>query len=210
MRTQTAVIASLAALSIASTAPAVTVLNDTFNAEGTGATALAYTGFANFNVTAGDVDLIKSGDFGINCAGGSGLCVDLSGFNAGTLSTKTLYSVAAGQVITLSALFEGRSIPTNATLSLINAGGTVLASTTAALAAGAGFAPFVVSYTPTAAQSFRAVFRSNTAGATGPVLDNVMLDIAAVPEPASWALLIGGFAMTGVAMRRRPRGVVAA
>ena len=27
----------------------------------------------------------------------------------------------------------------------------------------------------------------------------------AVPEPATWALLIGGFAMTGVAMRRRSR-----
>lgn len=32
-------------------------------------------------------------------------------------------------------------------------------------------------------------------------LDN--LQIGAVPEPASWALMIGGFAMTGFAMRRR-------
>lgn len=31
----------------------------------------------------------------------------------------------------------------------------------------------------------------------------VGVNIAAVPEPATWALLIGGFAMTGVAMRRR-------
>lgn len=26
---------------------------------------------------------------------------------------------------------------------------------------------------------------------------------ATVPEPASWALMIGGFGMTGIAMRRR-------
>ena len=32
----------------------------------------------------------------------------------------------------------------------------------------------------------------------------------AVPEPATWALLIGGFAMTGAAMRRRMRTSVAA
>lgn len=31
-----------------------------------------------------------------------------------------------------------------------------------------------------------------------------MLNLPAVPEPASWALMIGGFALTGVAMRRRP------
>ena len=31
----------------------------------------------------------------------------------------------------------------------------------------------------------------------------------AVPEPASWALMIGGFALTGVALRRRSRAVAA-
>ncbi len=33
--------------------------------------------------------------------------------------------------------------------------------------------------------------------------------ISVVPEPATWTLLIGGFAMTGGALRRRARGVVA-
>jgi choice-of-anchor C domain-containing protein len=35
----------------------------------------------------------------------------------------------------------------------------------------------------------------------GPALDNV--SIAAVPEPASWAMMIGGFALLGAALRRR-------
>ncbi len=34
--------------------------------------------------------------------------------------------------------------------------------------------------------------------------------IAAVPEPATWALMIGGFGMVGFAARRRRTGVVAA
>jgi hypothetical protein len=38
-------------------------------------------------------------------------------------------------------------------------------------------------------------------------IDGVSLDLApgAVPEPASWALMLGGFGLTGAAMRRRTR-----
>lgn len=34
--------------------------------------------------------------------------------------------------------------------------------------------------------------------------------VGAVPEPATWALLLSGFAMTGVAVRRRARSTIAA
>jgi hypothetical protein len=40
----------------------------------------------------------------------------------------------------------------------------------------------------------------------GPIADNLLLDItpgAGVPEPASWALMIGGFGLVGSALRRR-------
>ncbi|TRW16675.1 PEPxxWA-CTERM sorting domain-containing protein [Glacieibacterium frigidum] len=40
-------------------------------------------------------------------------------------------------------------------------------------------------------------------------LDITTDGIAAVPEPASWALMIGGFAMTGVALRRRKAVITA-
>lgn len=38
-------------------------------------------------------------------------------------------------------------------------------------------------------------------------LDNFVVDraVAAVPEPATWAMMVGGFGMMGVAMRRRRR-----
>lgn len=38
---------------------------------------------------------------------------------------------------------------------------------------------------------------------------NLTVNIASVPEPTSWALMIGGFGMVGAAMRRR-KGFVAA
>ena len=35
------------------------------------------------------------------------------------------------------------------------------------------------------------------------VLDYVTLDVASVPEPATWAMMIGGFGLAGAALRRR-------
>ena len=40
-------------------------------------------------------------------------------------------------------------------------------------------------------------------------LDDISLSLA-VPEPATWALMIGGFGLVGIAARRRRRGAVAA
>lgn len=42
----------------------------------------------------------------------------------------------------------------------------------------------------------------------GPALDNI--SIAAVPEPASWAMMIGGFALVGGALRSRRRSTALA
>ncbi len=42
---------------------------------------------------------------------------------------------------------------------------------------------------------------SNSGSAYGPALDNV--SVVAVPEPATWALMIGGLALAGAQMRRR-------
>ena len=41
------------------------------------------------------------------------------------------------------------------------------------------------------------------------VVDDINITTAAVPEPASWALLIAGFGLTGAAMRRRRVAVAA-
>ena len=53
----------------------------------------------------------------------------------------------------------------------------------------------------------RFTFRSTNGGQLNTGIDNV--SITAVPEPASWALMIGGFALAGAALRRRDRAVPA-
>lgn len=51
-------------------------------------------------------------------------------------------------------------------------------------------------------------FSSGTGDAYGPALDNV--SIAAVPEPATWGMMILGFGLAGGAMRRRSRKLATA
>lgn len=54
----------------------------------------------------------------------------------------------------------------------------------------------------------RMTFVSTLGGRLNTGLDNISLTpFAAVPEPASWALMIGGFALAGAAMRRKRASV---
>jgi hypothetical protein len=46
--------------------------------------------------------------------------------------------------------------------------------------------------------------------ALGGYLDNITIETAAIPEPATWVMLITGFGLVGFAARRRRTGVIAA
>jgi len=61
--------------------------------------------------------------------------------------------------------------------------------------------PFSVNFLATGATTI--AFTNGNVGDNALGLDDV--SISAVPEPASWAMLIGGFGLTGAAMRRRRR-----
>lgn len=62
-----------------------------FNAENGGSAQLNYSGFADFNVTKGSVDLIGNGSF--DAYAGNGLYVDMAGTTGqyGALTTKTIF-----------------------------------------------------------------------------------------------------------------------
>jgi hypothetical protein len=64
-----------------------------------------------------------------------------------------------------------------------------------------GWEQFFYSFTATNAATVL-TFASGEQNAFGPALDNVAIS-AAVPEPATWAMLIAGFAGIGGSMRRR-------
>src|SRR5258708_34829573 len=85
-------------------AHATTVLSDNVNSEAGGFSSLNSTGFANWTSTgAGGVDVVRTGDFGLTCQGGSGSCVDLAGSpGPGQITSTASYAFHTGQTVTLS------------------------------------------------------------------------------------------------------------
>ncbi|MGQ5702103.1 PEPxxWA-CTERM sorting domain-containing protein [Sandaracinobacteroides sp. A072] len=90
-----------AAISLSAPATAAIVFSDGFDAENGGNSALNYSGFANWTVQNGTVDIIRSGDYGIVCRGGAGSCVDLDGStsNGGELVLNSAIGFASGEVV---------------------------------------------------------------------------------------------------------------
>ena len=195
-------------------AHAVTVFSDSFDGEAGGTTVLNYNAFANWNVEFGTVDLLRDpNQFGITCAGGGGSCVDLDGSTGepGFLTTKQSFAYNAGDVITVN--FDASGSQRSGDYGVIafifgNTFGNF--SETFELPANAPFGNYMTTFQFDTSGEFQLAFHSNTAGPgtsnIGLVLDNVSLDISpAVPEPASWAMMIAGFGLVGGALRTRRR-----
>lgn len=225
------VLAALAATALTAPASAGVVYSNNFDAENGGNTALNYNGFNGLTVTNGTVDLVKSGDFGITCAGGSGACVDLDGStnDAGLVSSNS-YAFNSGERVSLSLLFSGnqRNAPPPDSFSMrFNFGGPVSGSfgIMSSFFGNTNFGSFtnqtsltltVSNIQPNFAMTDLTFFFDPTNGGStsfalqdggndniGVVIDNLSLSVGAVPEPATWAMMIAGFALVGAGARRR-------
>lgn len=220
--------AAIAAL-MARPGAAAPVLSDDFDGENGGATAASYAGFANFD-SFGSVDLFNGSDIGGTCTGS---CVGLDNIDAqgGVLVSKATYAFAAGDTVRLTFDLGGSGQAGDLDLwfagfdfgstsvGLSNYGSNFTgidqdsgATDTLNLAfgdlifGGDPMATRSVFFTAAAAGSFTFTFSAQSFDGHGPLLDNVVLSnsgVAAVPEPESWALMIAGFALSGLALRRR-------
>ncbi len=194
--------ASLMALSVP--AHSAVVLSDNFDAENGGNSALNYTGFANFNVN-GKVDLVKSGTYNITC---SGSCVDLDGTTGpGEIASKLTVYFNAGDILTLTFDLGGSERVVAGvddwyatfitTLGDYGSFGTI--------GSGDPFSAQTITWTATGSGSGHFVIGTKSADKVGALVDNVALDVTRlpVPEPTTWAMMIGGFALVGASLRRR-------
>ena len=228
-----------AALMLTVPANATTVLDDNFDSENGGNSGLQNTGFDNFIVDGG-VDVISSGDFGINCVGGSGSCVDLDGSpGPGALESAASFAFNPGDMVRLSVDISGNQrnvfqldefgllFDFLQDTSFTDTGFNFFGSDTffpdsGMRSAGGQFgaSSFVEGGDPFLTRSI--FFTAETAGSlafriespsndnVGPIIDNVLLQItpqvaAAVPEPATWLMMILGFAFVGGTMRAKRR-----
>jgi hypothetical protein len=169
-------------------AQAATLLNDNFNTENggvTGNSSLNYTGFANWDVTGGTVDLIGNGFAEI--ASGNGISVDLNGSVSGAISTKSSFTFTSGQSATLSFLYG-----TN------NDGGTGTSNSAKVFLGGQEIGTIASSplnaFTPVTFNILNPTsgvlsFQSDNLGPWGIAIDNVLLvsnDATSVPEPSDF------------------------
>jgi len=231
-RTLAAAVFTLA-IPISGAASAATVFYDDFDSENGGATRLNYNAFANFDVSGGKADLISLGN--IHRLAGDGSYVDLDGTKSGggILTTKQWFNFAAGDLVTLSFevsgnqrsaskaaddellagfTFGGATLVRNYTLagnfgfSDFGDSTTSQTSNSALTAWNAPFGIYTISFLAGSAGTLKAFVGTSSNDNVGPLLDKMKLSItSAVPEPATWAMMIVGFGLIGSTFRRRKR-----
>ena len=234
MRRALTMLTFAAAAALATPAGAVNLLSDGFEGETFG---LARTSLANFTVNSGNVDVVGPSFFGIACSGGS-RCLDLDGSSTGgptRLSTAS-YAFAAGDTVRfaldlsgnqrggadddyqLGFQFGGNVLLSNRGYNFfgsdVNFGGSSISGfgVSTGISSGDPFARRSVFFTALQAGSVTFSLSTLSADDFGPIVDNVSIDLtnAGVPEPATWAMMIGGMGVAGGALRRRAKRAIAA
>jgi len=188
--------ALLLATAGASTASATVVLSENFNGQGQ---TLNWGGNGNFTVTQGNVDLIGDGYFDFFPGNGGYLDLDGTGtLGSSPASTLTSNAVFGGgsYVLTFNLGGNSRTLPGRTTTITLGDWSTTIT---------------LQPYDGWTSQSFNIVtsggaltFSENgPANYQGNILDNVSL--SAVPEPATWAMMIIGFGAVGTMVRASRR-----
>lgn len=202
----TCVIAGVLSAAAAGSAQAAVVFSDTFDSYA--ASQVPWNGSGTWS-TANSVDLVRSGDYNLTCAGGKGNCVDLSGSSAGSIS-HDVYLTAGDYSLSFAATgnqldaFGGPWPKTGFIASIagltVNTGLLTNNSTV--------FQTFSNTFNVASSGTYTLTFAQSPGGNNyrGSILDNVVL--SAVPEPGTWLLMIAGFGMMGAVLRRRRQPVL--
>lgn len=195
---KTLLAAAVASLALAGSASAATIFTDDFInvAYGSNVTPAGWT------ATDGTVEGLGPAFFGGLCiSGGSAdqYCVDLDGStgDAGVMSQG--FSLLGNTTYVASFDLSG-SQRGDLNSVLVTFGG---ASATYSLASSDTFATRTLSFTPTSTGTYSLSFANAGGDNLGALLDHVSIDSVAVPEPATWALMLTGFGGLGAMLRRR-------
>lgn len=200
----------IAALAIPSAGYAATFINGDFELgvdPGAQLATLAAgsTAITGWTVTGGPIDYIS----GYWEAGSGSRSLDLSALTAGGISQT--FDTIAGQTYSVDFLLAGNPVggAGTKTVSVAATGNAALeyGFNTAGTSTGdMGWISQIYTFTA-ASDSTTLSFASLNDNPYGPALDNVAVSITAVPEPAVWAMMVGGLGLVGMQMRRRRTAV---
>ncbi len=149
-------------------------------------------------ITTGATGQFQPGSAGFYNFVPDGLTVAYS--NGGSITQTVGATAVAGRTYTLSTAFGVRNDIANPGSIRLLVGANTIFATGIAPTPG-NWATYTASYTATLADAGSAISIELVSPGSQGGFDNVAL--TAVPEPASWALMIGGFGLTGAALRRR-------
>lgn len=162
------------------------------------------TAIAGWSIDSGSIDYV--GNYW-NASNGV-RSIDMSGGVAGSISQT--FDTVAGRAYTVSFDLGGNgdSGPATKTLDVLATGGVLGSfSAPASTRPNIDYTSFTYSFVASGASTTLS-FLSTTNTAFGPILDNVAVS-GAVPEPATWGLMILGFGFIGGSLRQRRRDVAA-
>jgi len=186
-------------LGFASTSNALPIpFSDNFDSENSGAWALNYTGFANWTIVDGTVDLIGAGspyDF----LPGNGLYVDMDGstYNPGQMLSSSPFALQPGTYTLTFDLAGNQHLTPSDPVTVQLAMGSLL-DKTYTLGNYDPFTTFTETIIVTSATSASLTFEGTGSDNIGMLLDNVTLTL--VPEPATICLL--GLGALGLLRRK--------
>jgi len=188
-------------IGLVGTAQATVIFSDNFNTEHGGVGILNYTGFANWVVSDGTVDLI--GNLFHDFLPGNGLYVDMDGStgNAGIMTHN--FALTAGNY-TLSYNLAGNHRNNSTEVVGVNVGLGSLVNATHSLNQNDPFTTFTQNFTVNSLTSASLSFIGNGGDNISMLLDNIVLEqVAAVPEPSTIILL--GAGLGGLLFWRKKR-----
>ena len=197
---------------------ATTVFSEDFSGSTPGTYGVGPLPGTQFSVATLNVDVVGvlNGSFFSCVQNPSGNCLDLVGNSgAGSSITSAPISLVGGQTYTLSFsdLLQGFNA-TDPTTSLFTVALGSFSQQFTSTGAGATESVSFVAAATDPATTLSFLDDTTPDGGHGPVLSGIVLttpDAApAVPEPASWALMLGGFGLVGMGMRRQPGRAVQA
>jgi hypothetical protein len=201
MKKYAAIFLAVAAFALASQVQAGTVVfSDNFNTENGGVGVLNYSGFANWTVSGGSVDLIGAGT-AWDMYPGNGLYVDLDGsaYQAGTMTSTTIPVAPGNYALTFDlggsqrpGYDNGNTVDVNVEIGVASA--TYIMNTSDPLTLE------TIDFSVSSAQNIDLVFHNLGGDNVGAILDNVT--VSTVPDGGLTVALLGG-ALVGLQTLRR-------